>query len=501
MTIKQVLPFFLFLPLLAIGQSDQAIITALDNYIEGARQQWEVPGLAVAIVKNGEVLLAKGYGVRSLTSEQKVDTKTIFGIASTTKAMVAAAMGLLVDEGKIDWDDKVSIHMPEFQLYDPYVTQELKVRDLFTHNAGLGNADFLWYYNDLSADEILERMRYAKPAYSFRGGYTYQNIMYLAAGQLIAKVSGVPWDQFMQERLFKPLGMTNTYPNQATSQPQTNRSVPHHYLQEKIIPIEDCSADAIAPAGAIWSCVEDMAKWMQFMLDSARVNGVSLLEKTTYEALFQPHAIISSDQFYPTAALTKPHWTTYALGWFQHDYHGRALSFHTGSLPGTVAIIGLVPDEQLGIYVLGNLDHAEVRHAIMYKVLDAFSPTQTEDRDWSTDLLELYNGFKERAQLTKAEKELQRVKNTQRSKPLDAYIGNYYDRFYGSVYVSLSQGALHLDMSSQLSAQLEHWHYDTFNLIWSEAWMEPGLASFQLDEESGKVNAIKLGDRVYQRKN
>lgn len=482
---------------LGYGQTQDEIIQKLDTYIEQARQQWEVPGLSVAVVKNGEIILSKGYGVKSLDAAKPVDENTIFSIGSTTKAMVAVAMGILVDEGKVSWNDKVIEHLPGFQLYDSYVTRELRVKDLFTHNAGLGNADFLWYYNDIEPQDILHRMRMAPPAYPFRGGYTYQNIMYLAAGELIAKVSGKTWADFMQENVFTPLGMTNTYPTLTASQRQKNRSIPHHRINNKITPIEDCSADPIAPAGAIWSSVEDMAKWMQFLLDSAKVKGQRILEIETYQELFKPQVIIPQEQFYPTTALTKPMWTTYGFGWFQHDYQGYTLQFHTGSLPGTVAIIGLVPDLDVGVYMLGNLDHAEVRHAILYQVIDAFRGESK--RDWSTDLKELYDGITYKQEMQKKEIVRSRQLETRTSKPLSNYAGIYFDPFWGEVEVIYEENKLQLKISSQLEASLSHWHFDTFNVKWSRAWMNDGLLSFQLGATSGSLETLIIGNRTYKK--
>jgi len=484
---------------LSVGysQTQDEIIRRLDTYIEEARQEWEVPGLSVAVVKSGEVILSKGYGVKSLEATQAVDENTIFSIGSTTKAMVAAAMGMLVDAGKVSWEDKVIKHLPGFQLYDSYATRELRVKDLFTHNAGLGNADFLWYYNDIESQDILHRMRLAPPAYPFRGGYTYQNIMYLAAGELIAKVSGKTWANFMQENVFTPLGMTNTYPTLIASQGQKNRSIPHHRINNTITPIEDCSADLIAPAGAIWSSVRDMAKWMQFLLDSAKVGGQRVLEIETYQELFKPQLIIPKEQFYPTTALTKPTWTTYGLGWFQHDYEGSTLQFHTGSLPGTVAIIGLVPDLDLGVYMLGNLDHAEVRHAILYQVIDAFRGES--QRDWSTDLKELYDGMTYKQAMQKKEIARSRQLETRTSKPLGEYAGTYFDPFWGEVEVVSANDRLTLKISSQLQGSLSHWHFDTFTVKWSRAWMNDDLLSFQLEATNGAVETLTIGNRTYKK--
>lgn len=483
---------------IAFAQLSPSSIQNLDAYIEKARQQWEAPGLAVAVVKDGKVLFAKGYGVRQLGKPEKVDGQTIFAICSTTKAMTAAAMGMLVDEGKVNWDDKVTQHLPDFQLYDSYVTRELRVRDLFTHNAGLGNADFLWGDTDLSSDEVLSRLRLLPPSYPFRGGYTYQNIMYLAAGKLIEKVSGISWEDFVTQRIFQPLGMTNTYANQQRSLVQKDRSTPHYRLEGKITPITDSNADAIAPAGAVWSSIEDMAKWTQFVLDSARVNGKRLLNPATYAEWLKPQAIVTDEGFYPTQALTKPHWKTYAFGWFQHDYNGRAVSFHTGSLAGTIAILGTIPDEKIGVYVFGNLDHAEVRHAIMYKVFDVLGGQET-GRDWSTEFKKLYDGLAQKGEAAEQKELAKRVMGTKPSLPLEKYVGTYSSPLYGDLKIELKNGQLFAKSSSKASMTLEHWNFDTFQGSWNKAWDGKSFVTFHLNA-NGEPTKLEMAGVMLARK-
>lgn len=493
---KKIYPVFLALmPFLLAAQAD---VAGFDRYVEQARQQWKAPGMAVAIVKDGKVLLAKGYGLRSLAGKEPVDEKTLFAICSTTKAMTAAAMGMLVDEKKVGWDDPVSQYLPEFLLHDPLATRALRIRDLFTHNAGLGNADFLWYNNDLGPDEILHRMRYARPAYAFRGGFTYQNIMYLAAGKVIEKVAGMPWEQFMTGRIFQPLGMTRTFPTRAASLGEANRSTPHYTIGGEIRPIRDSDADLIAPAGAVWSCVEDMAKWTRFVLAKGVVDGKRLISESVFDELLRPQTIVSQDQFYPTTALTRPHWLTYALGWFQHDYNGQFLSFHTGSLAGTTAIIGILPEADLGIYIFGNLDHAEVRHALMYKALDVFGPVKGT-RDWSSEMLALYTQIQQSADETRAKAMTRPPGDAKPGLPLEAYTGRYEDPFFGTCTVSLREGRLRLQISSKLFADLEPWQSDNFKATWSEPWMAESLVGFRTNPERSKVESVTSGRQVYKK--
>lgn len=466
-------------------------VSAFDKYVAQAVAQWEVPGLSIVVVQEGKVIFQKGYGVRKLGEAAPVDTRTIFGICSTTKAMTAAAMGMLVDEGKVKWDDPVIQYLPEFRLSDPYVTRAVRVRDLLTHNAGLPNADFLWYGQHLGAAEIMHRLQYVPMGYPLRGGYTYQNVMYFVAGELIARVSGMSWADFVQTRLFDPLGMQHTYPTIAASMAENNRSVPHQRVQGKVVPIRDMAVDEVAAAGAVWSNAEDLSKWSRFVLDSARVDGVRLLKPETWAEWFKPQTIIPAADFYPTVALTKPTWTTYGLGWFQQDYQGQTIQFHTGSMDGTIAIHGLLPAKKLGVFVLGNLDHAEVRHALMFKAFDFFGKAGPP-RDWSTDLLQLYQGITDKATARNEQVLRQRTPNTNPSLSLSEYVGTYQHPLFGVVEVRMTNNRLIVQETPDLQLTLEHWHFDTFKGISNLFWNDPSFVQFSLDA-SGKVDRMKVG--------
>jgi len=400
----------------ASGQ-DQA--AAFDAYVTQAVKDWGAVGLAVAVVHDGELVFAKGYGIRDIRTGARVDEHTLFAIGSTTKAMTAAALGILRDEGKLDWDDRVTDHLPGFELSDPYVTRELTIRDLLTHRAGLGNADLLWYRTGRSADDIIERARFIDPAYSFRSGYTYQNIMYATAGAIVEAVSGQSWDEFVRERIFVPLGMDGTVPLLAETSDNDNVAAPHYRIDGELVRADNASVDAVAAAGSVWSSVSDMSRWMRLMLNGGEFNGTRILQPETHAELLRPQIVIPPGQFYPTVRLTQPRWTTYALGWFQHDYDGRFVSFHTGSIDGMVAINGLLPDENLGVYVLGNLDHVEVRHALMYKAFDLWGG-DPDGRDWSTDLRELYDGIHAQVEAAAAATRQMRVEDTAPSHVLEA---------------------------------------------------------------------------------
>lgn len=489
----------LLLSVAVFGQTSGSNVEALDKYVESARNQWQVPGLSIVVVEDGKVLLSKGYGVRELGKNEPVTGETLFGAMSTTKAMTAAALGMLVDEGKLSWNDKVIKHLPTFRLGDPYITNELRVRDLLTHNAGLGNADFLWAWTpDLPAADVVARMQYANPAYSLRSSFIYQNIMYLVAGQVIEKVSGMSWERFITERLFVPLGMKNTFPNLTLSLSYQNRSKAHYEIKGKIEVIPEMAADSIAPAGAVWSTSDDIAKWVNFMLGNTNVNGKELLKPATMNELLKPQTIVPAGQFYPTIALTKPHWMTYGLGWFQHDYRGEMVNFHTGSLAGRTAIIGLMRDKKLGVYIFGNLDHAEVRHALMYKVFDLFA-FNDNSRDWSTELKTLYDRLKADGAKREEAMKSKRVTNTNPSRPISSYAGRYSDPFYGSVEITVTDGKLKATVNKDLSAELSHWQFDTFMGAWNKSWWGESLFTFSLNPVSGDVESLSVDGTVLRR--
>ena len=468
----------------------------LDSYVAQAVKDWHATGLAIAVVKDGRIVFEKGYGVREVNKPAPFDTTTLSAIASTTKAITAAAMGMLVDEGKVKWDDPVTKHLPSFQLYDPYVTREITIRDLLTHRAGLGNADYLWALSDLPANEMINKLRLIKPAYSLRSSFIYQNVMYVTAGQVIAAASGMPWDQFVQTRIFNPIGMKNSYPLAKLVPANANAATPHfRYGGDTIVAIRRDMAQAIGPAGDIWSSVSDMSKWMLFLLDSARVNGKRLLKPETFAELFTPQVMVPPDEFYPTAQLTKPHWMTYGLGWFQHDYQGRMLDFHTGSLNGMIAIIGLVPDERFGVYILSNVDHVEVRHALMYKAIDLYLGNPS--RDWSKELRALYDARRSSGDSARAAGIARRIKGTKPSLALSKYAGVYEDPLLGRVSVSDRNGKLRLDAGAALEGDMEHWQYDQFRARYDDRWQGTDIITFTIGD--GVASALEIGGFTLKR--
>jgi CubicO group peptidase (beta-lactamase class C family) len=483
--------------LLATASTLQAQdLRAFDAYANQSAKDWGVPGLAVAIVKDDKIVFAKGYGVRTLGRPEPVDEHSLFAVGSTTKAMTAFALALLVEEGKVKWDDPVVKHLPAFQLSDPYMTRQLTVRDLLTHRTGIGNADYLWYATPYDWNEIFRRMRYITPASSMRSQYVYQNLMYATAGAVVAAASGMPWDEFVKRRILEPLGMRETLTGMRGLDAQPNVAMPHLDIDDTVRTIRYRNLDNIAPAGAVNSSVADMAKWIRFQLDSARLGGKRLVAASIFDELFTPQFVVPMASYYPGAKLAGAHFTAYGLGWFLQDYRGRKVAMHTGSIDGMTAIIGMLPEERMGVIVLANLDHAEVRHALMYRAFDLY--LGGPQRDWSSELKKVYGAQETRARNAERQRDARRVMGTRPSLALDAYTGTYSDSLYGTAVVRVEDGTLVVDIGPYFHGVLEHWNYDTFRARWSDPALGRSLLTFTLDA-TGRVDAVSWGPRRLRR--
>jgi CubicO group peptidase (beta-lactamase class C family) len=485
--------------LLPTGAGAQAG-SELDGFLEYAREaaaEWEATGLAVAVVKDGALLFAEGFGVRTLGEPGAVDEHTRFSIGSTTKAMTVAAIGMLVDEGKLGLDDLVIDHLPWFRVGDPYVTSQITIRDLLTHRAGMGNTDYLWYERDTTIEEVVRGMALVEPAYSMRSSFIYQNIMYATAGLVVEAVSGVSWTEFIRTRIFGPLDMDESVPTLAETVGQPNVASPHYRIDGTTVVIENASVDPVAPAGSVWSSVTDMSKWLRMLLgEGVTEDGTRVLSEATIEEMFTPQTLVTPSQFYPTQQITNPNWMTYGLAWFQHDYRGHKIDYHTGSIDGMVAIAGLIRDLDLGVYVLGNRDHVEVRHALMYRVFDHF--LEGEPRDWSAELKVLYDGIEAKGAAAIAEVREQRVQGTSPTFPLESYVGLYRHPLFGTVEISMDRGALRGDLGPGHPAVLEHWNYDTFEAVLDARWRGKGLITFTFGTD-GQISGLRMDGADYVR--
>lgn len=483
---------FLILPVFVFAQSLDEKLKEIDAYAQRVQAEWNVPGMAIAIVKDDKVVFAKGYGVRALGKTERVDENTQFAIASNSKAFTTASLAILVDEGKLKWDDKVSNYLPDFQMYDPYVTRELTVRDLVTHRSGLEtfSGDLLWYETTFSTDETLRRVRFLKPKHSFRSQFGYQNLMFTAAGRIVEKISGKTWSQFVTERILQPLGMTRTVTS--VKNLKDNYALPHNESGGGLRVLHLGNVDAAAPAAALESSAKDLANWLRLQLGRGKFEGKQIYSEQRAGEMWAAVTPLGVNPFPAKDAPTKL-FSAVGMGWFLNDYRGRKVVSHGGGLDGMISQTAMMPEENLGLAVLTNSE-TPVNTIMQNKIFDVF--LDAPKRDWSAERLKAAQERKTRE--AEADKKIvaARVANTKPSLALSNYAGTYSGELYGDATVTEENGKLVLRLipAPNFVADLEHWHYDTFLIKWrpTVAYNFPrGFVSFAIDK-TGKTNQLTI---------
>ncbi len=478
--------------------ADTAPVADLDSYVAAAMRTFEVPGLAVAVVKNGEVVLTKGYGVRRMGEPAPVDAHTLFGIASNTKAFTAAALGILVDEGKISWDDPVTKHVPWFQMYDPYVTREMTVRDLLCHRSGLGlgAGDLLfWPPTAFSRDEILRRLRFIKPAHTFRSKFAYSNLMFVAAGQIIPAVTGLSWEEFIKQRILGPLKMNSSQTSITLFHAGDNVATPHSKVEGHVQAIPYTNIDNSAPAGAINSSVADMSRWVLTQLASGRIpqsDEKRLFSERVSKEMWSAQTPLPVPDPPPGLEALRGNFSAYGLGWGLNEFRGHKVVSHTGGLPGFVSLVMLVPDIQLGVVVLTNQEAGGAFGAIGHRIADRY--LGAPDTDWIAAFHKLDEKQRADAAETVAKQSASRNADSKPSLPLAKYAGRYSDPWYGEITISTERDGLVLrfNHTPSLVADMEHWQYDTFKARWRERSLDAdAFVTFALNPD-GAIGQMKM---------
>ncbi len=468
----------------------------LDAYVERVRKEFEVPGLALTIVKDSKVVVAKGYGVRKLGEPTPVDSRTLFGIASNTKAFTATALGLLVEEGKIEWDAPVVRYLPWFQLADPYVTRELTVRDLLVHRSGLGlgAGDLLWWPpSNYNRKEIARRLRHIPLSTSFRSAYAYDNVLYLIAGELIETISGQTWEDFIASRILAKVGMTGSNVRHSEAGAGANVATPHAPIEGKVRPVAPFASDNTNPAGGINSSAEDMAKWMIVQLDSGRIaGGGRLFSPRTTRQLWTIVTPIPIGNPAPELAALRPNFNGYALGFGVRDYRGKKVVSHTGGLPGYVSKVAMIPELKLGVAVLTNQESGAAFESITYWILDHYLGAAAYD--W----VAAYKKVRARvdSMTAAAEKRGAAARDTSShpSLPVAKYAGTYTDAWYGEVVITHENSKLVIRFAPtpSLVGDLEHYQYDTFIARWKDRELRAdAYVTFALNPD-GSIDQVKM---------
>jgi CubicO group peptidase (beta-lactamase class C family) len=468
----------------------------VDRYIETVLTEFQVPGAAVAVVKDGRVLLARGYGVKTMGNPGKVDPQTQFGIASNTKVMTAVALGILVERGKLQWDAPVIDYLPWFAMHDPFVTRELTIRDLLVHRSGfgLGAGDLLWWpASTYDRKEIARRLRYIKPATSFRSAYAYDNVLYTVAGEVIEQVSGKPWEDFVQAEILDKVGMAHSSVRHSAAGEAGNVATTHALVDGVLTIVPPMISDNTNPAGGVNSGAEDMAKWLLVMADSGKLaDGTRLYAPRTARQLWSIVTPLGTGTAPAHLAPLSTEFNGYGLGLFLRDYRGVKMATHTGGLPGYLSRVTVIPKHRIGVAVLLNAESGAAFDAISWRLVDHLMGAPAFD--WLGGYRLARRQADSALAAQKAAAAASRAAGSRPSLPLPAYAGTYRDAWYGDVEITEAVGKLGIRFkhTPSLVGGLEHWQHDTWVARWTDRTLRAdAYVTFQLDHE-GTVERVLM---------
>jgi CubicO group peptidase (beta-lactamase class C family) len=457
-----------------------------EQWIEDGLEQWELPGMAIGIVKDGEAVLAEGYGLLKLGERDRVNGDTQFGIASVTKHMVGVTLGILVDEGVISWNDPVKKHIPWFELSDPHATAHVTIRDLLTHQVGVGRmlGNRLQFMTHRSREALLRSMKYHEFEQPFRSNYVYSNVMYTLAGEVVTHVTDQTWDDFLIDRLFRPLGMVRSNTSIHDLDPNGNAAWPHQYIKGEVVTIPRRSWDNAAPAGGVNSTASDMTQWMKFMLDTpGEYNGNQLVSERTMRDIQTPKVAQNINNIQAAQR-------SYGYGLSVTDYRGYRVLSHGGATDGMNTTFMLIPELDFGIVVMTNSFNS-FREAVAYTVIDHM--IGHEGNDWNSRYFDSYTNRYQAVKQMREEFEQTRIPNTTPSHEASAYTGSYHDDQYEDAEVFQEDGELRLRLwgDESLTATLEHWHHNTFRIVWDNPAQREEFLQFGMNLE-GEIDSMTV---------
>ena len=428
----------------AVRVSAQEPIPGLDAYVANAVKTWNVPGLSIAVVGNDSVIFAKGYGVLSASSDKAVNENTLFEIGSSSKAFTATVVAMLVSEGKMRWDERATTYLPSFRLNDPVANAEITIRDLLTHRSGVGRAELIWIGSGVGRDEVLRRIAFVKPESPFRSRYSYQNVMFLAAGEAAGKAAGSSWDALVKERIFTPLGMTRSLTS-SKGLTDPNAAEPHGSVRDSVFVKPHLPMENIGPAGSILSSARDMAQWLRFQLGDGMYQGKRLLEPAPFRETHTPQILMAGGgggRGGGGGGERVTNFNTYGLGWIVHDYRSALVWEHGGNTDGMTAAVGMLPDHKLGVVVLANMNSSALPGLLMRWVFDR--QLNQPQNDLVGEALTRSRTQRVRADSIAARTPRRTTPPGPPPVPLTAFTGSYFDDVYGEATITLANNTLTL---------------------------------------------------------
>lgn len=455
------------------------------SWVEEGMELWEIPGISIAVVKDGEVAFTGGFGKLKLGESTPVDEHSQFGIASVSKHITASSLAILVDEDKINWNDPVIKHIPWFQLSDPWATSQVTIHDLLTHQVGVGRVlgNRLQYMTDRSRNELLYSLRYHDFEQPFRSAYVYSNVMYTLAGEIVEAVTGQTWDEFISERFFEPLQMTRTNSSISDLHPDENAAWPHQYIEDAVVTIPRRSWDVASPAGGINSTAADMAKWMLLQLNSGKYDNTQYISPSSLQAIQTPKVALSTNSVEASQR-------SYGYGFTISDYKGYRVLEHGGATDGMNTSYALYPELDLGIIVMTNTFNT-FREAIVRTIADHV--IGAESVDWNSIYHASYVRQFEAATERRNRIHESRSRNTPPTFDLQEYIGRYHHPMYDSAEISLENETLYVTIfdDEDLKGQLEHWQHDTFRILWNNPAQREEFLKFETGFE-GSLQSLTI---------
>jgi CubicO group peptidase (beta-lactamase class C family) len=451
-------------------------------------EEWKVPGLGISIVKDGKVIFSKGFGFRDVKKGLKVTPKTLFAIGSCTKAFTTVAMGILVDEGKLDWNKPVREYLPSFKLKDTFATERMTPLDLVCHRSGLPRHDLMWYGSAANRQEIFDRLQYLEPSKDFRTTFQYQNLMFMTAGYMVGKVAGTTWEKFTQDRIFGPLGMDDCNFSVEDSKKAPDFALPYTEKDDKVIEIPFRNIDTVGPAGSINSDVTDMAKWLLLNLNKGKFGEKQIISEKSLKEIHSPQMISSKSYVYDEVF-----YSTYGMGWGITSYRGHLMLSHGGGIDGFTARVTFMPRDNIGMVILTNMGGTPVPGIVAYNAYDRL--LGLDQIPWNKRVREQRDKAKERAEKAKKEKDKDRKLNTKPSHTLEDYVGDYEHPGYGILAIKKEGDRLKCVLNS-FSFDMKHYHYDIFEIS-NEFFDTTEKIAFFTDNK-GNISSlsVNLEDRV-----